>query len=115
MNERIFISYKRDDKDVVFKIKDDIESNVGVKCWVDLDGIESDAQFANIIMRTINKTDVFIFMYSKKHAEITDLANDWTIRELQYAKHKKKRIVFLNIDRSPLFDWVVFFMNSTTP
>ena len=94
MKERIFISYKRDDKDVVSKIKDDIENNVGVKCWVDLDGIESDAQFANVIIKAIDEADIFLFMYSKKHAEITDFENDWTVREINYAQTKKKRIIF---------------------
>ena len=46
---RIFISYKRVDKDKVFRIKDQIESTIGEKCWIDIDGIESDAQFANVI------------------------------------------------------------------
>ena len=40
---RIFISYKRADKDKVLMIKDQIESALGEKCWIDLDGIESDA------------------------------------------------------------------------
>ena len=40
---RIFISYKRVDKDKVFKIKEQIGSALGEKCWIDLDGIESDA------------------------------------------------------------------------
>ena len=61
----MFISYKRANKDIVFKIKDDIEKNVGEKCWIDLDGIESDVEFANVIMKAINKADVFLFMYSQ--------------------------------------------------
>lgn len=105
MKERIFISYKRDDKDIVFKIKDDIENNVGERCWIDLDGIESDAQFANVIVKSIDEADIFLFMYSKKHADITDFENDWTIRELNYAREEKKRIVFLNIDGTPLLGW----------
>ena len=56
---RIFISYKRVDKDKVFKIKDHIESALGEKCWIDLDGIESDAQFANVIINAINECEVF--------------------------------------------------------
>ena len=107
MNERIFISYKREDKDVVFKIKDDIESNVGVKCWIDLDGIESDAQFVNVIINAIDEAEIFLFMYSKKHTEITDFENDWTVREINYAQTKKKRIIFLNIDNTSLSDWFV--------
>ena len=47
---RIFISYKRADKDKVFELKEKIEAATGEKCWIDLDGIESDAQFVNIIM-----------------------------------------------------------------
>ena len=39
---RIFISYKRVDKEKVFRIKDQIEATISEKCWIDLDGIESD-------------------------------------------------------------------------
>ena len=94
MKERIFISYKRENKDIVFKIKDDIEKNVGEKCWIDLDGIESDAQFVNVIIKSIDEAEIFLFMYSKKHAEITDFENDWTIREINYAQSQGKRIIF---------------------
>ena len=95
MSKRIFISYKREDKDVVFKIKDDIEKHVGEKCWIDLDGIESDAQFVNVIINAIDEAEIFLFMYSKKHAEIIDFENDWTIREINYAQTEGKRIIFL--------------------
>ena len=105
---RIFISYKRVDKEKVFKIKDQIESALGEKCWIDLDGIESDAQFANVIIKAINECEVFLFMYSAAHSQITDYKNDWTVRELDFAQHKKKRIVFVNLDGSPLSDW--FYM-----
>lgn len=44
---RIFISYKRVDKDKVLKIKDQIESALGEKCWIEVDGIESDAVTCN--------------------------------------------------------------------
>ena len=54
-NERIFISYKRVDKDRVFELKKEIEQSTGEKCWIDLDGIESDAQFADVIMNAIDR------------------------------------------------------------
>ena len=101
---RIFISYKRLDKDKVFKIKDQIESTLGEKCWIDLDGIESDAQFMNVIIKAIRECEVLLFMYSKTHAQITDFEKDWTVRELNFASKKEKRIVFVNIDGSPLSD-----------
>lgn len=86
---RIFISYKRVDKDKVFRIKEQIESALGEKCWIDLDGIESDAQFANVIINAINECEVFLFMYSKSHNKIVDYENDWTIRELNFAQEKR--------------------------
>lgn len=104
-NHRVFISYKRVDKDKVFEIKRKIESIIGEECWIDLDGIESDAQFAKVIIGAINRSVVFLFMYSSAHAAIEDYENDWTVRELNFAQKKRKRIVFINIDGSELTDW----------
>ena len=101
----IFISYKREDCDVVFHIREIIEQNTGIKCWIDLEGIESDAQFAKVIINAINQAKVFLFMYSHSHAEIEDYGNDWTIKEITFAQQKKIRIVFINLDNSPLTDW----------
>jgi hypothetical protein len=44
-------------------------------------------------------------MYSHAHAEIEDFDNDWTIREINFAQKKGKRIVFVNIDGTELSDW----------
>lgn len=110
--KRIFISYKRIDKDKVFKIKDKIEQIVGEPCWIDLDGIESDAQFMSVIMEAINNADIFLFMYSKAHQEIQDFETDWTVREINFAQKKKKRIVFINIDHSQLSDSFEFMFGT---
>lgn len=101
----VFISYKRTDRDQVFYLKDLIEDRIGNHCWIDLDGIESDAQFANVIINAINQAKVFLFMYSASHAQIKDYDNDWTVREINFAQKKRKRIVFVNIDGTPLTDW----------
>lgn len=108
--ERIFISYKRDDKEKVFPIKDYIEKNVGETCWIDLDGIESDAQFKSVIRRAVKNAVIFLFIYSNAHTKIKeeDYDDDWTIREYNYAKKKEKRIVFVNADGSPLTDPFLF-------
>ena len=106
--ERIFISYKRVDKERVFAIKDGIEQAIGEKCWIDLNGIESDAQFDHVIINAINRCEVFLFMYSTVHANI-DTTNDWTIREINFAKAKGKRIVFINLDNAPLIDWFLLY------
>lgn len=98
---KIFISYKRVDKDKVFRIKDKIEAALGEKCWIDLDGIESDAQFKHVIIKAINDSKIFLFMYSKAHIGAD---NYWTTRELNFANRRSKRIIFLNIDNAPLTD-----------
>ena len=112
MKYDIFISYKRIDKDKVFPIKDFIERNTGYNCWIDLDGIESDAQFADIIIKAINNAEVFLFMYSNTHSKIENFEEDWTVREISFAQIKKKRIVFVNLDNTPLTDRF-YFMFST--
>ena len=104
-DNQIFISYKRNDKDLVFPIVERIEESTGAKCWIDLDGIESDAQFANVIIKAINKAQIFLFMYSHSHTVIEDYDTDWTVKEINFAQKKKKRIVFINMDSSPLTDW----------
>ncbi len=67
---RIFISYKRKNKDKVFSIVKKIETQLGVKCWVDLDGIESNAQFASKICSAIDMADIVLFMHSSAHLNI---------------------------------------------
>lgn len=98
---RIFISYKRVDSEKVFKIVHQIEQALGEKCWVDLDGIESSVQFASVICNAIDKADVVLFMHSSVHLNI-DFENDWTIKEHNYAIAKKKRVVLVKLDDSPL-------------
>ena len=106
--QRIFISYKRVDKDRVFAIKDGIEQATGEKCWIDLDGIESNAQFVAKIMRAIDECEIFLFMRSKEHNNITNLETDWTIREVNYALEEQKNIVIVNLDNTPMPKWFKF-------
>lgn len=104
----IFISYKRVDKETVVSIVERIQNDLKETCWMDFDEIESDAQFASVIMNAIDEAKVFLFMYSKAHTTIDNFDTDWTIRELNYAQEKKKRIVFVNLDVTPLANWFVF-------
>lgn len=105
---KIFVSYKRLDKKKVFDLVETIERKTGQECWIDLTGIESDKQFVDVIIKAINKAEVVLFMYSANHLKITDYEHDWTVRELDFASDKKKRIVFVNLDRSALSDWFLF-------
>ena len=100
-NERIFISYKRVNKEPVFALIDRIERELGVKCWVDLDGIETSAQFASKICTAIDRAEVVLFMHSSAHLDI-DYDNDWTVRELNYAHSENKHVVLVKLDNAPL-------------
>ena len=106
--ERIFISYKRVDKERVFAIKDGIEQATGEKCWIDLEGIESNAQFVAKIVGAIDECEIFLFMRSKEHNNITNLDTDWTIREVNYALEEHKNIVIVNLDNTPMPKWFKF-------
>ena len=58
---RIFISYKRQDKDIVYPIVEEIKQNTGIDCWIDMEGIESGDQFQNVIIDAIDNADIVIF------------------------------------------------------
>ncbi len=110
-NERIFISYKRVNKVQVFSLVDRIERALGVKCWVDLEGVESMAQFASKICRAIDGSDIVLFMHSSAHLGI-DFERDWTIRELSYADHKQKRTVLIKLDNAPLENYFLLMFGA---
>lgn len=105
---RIFISYKRADKDIVFPLKDRIEKALGEPCWIDLSGIESDAHFTDVLINKIDEADVLLFMHSKSHQDIKEPTKDWTIRELNYANEEGKRFVIVKLDDTPLIKWLKF-------
>lgn len=101
---RIFISYSRSDYSTVTQLIREIEHLTGEgACWIDLTGIESDSQFIDVIIDAIDQADIFLFMYSK-HSE----RSEWTRKEIEYANSEKKRIVFVNLDKSPLSKYFKF-------
>lgn len=108
---KIFISYKRNDKTLVMPIVNRITSELGDICWIDLNGIESNAVFETKIVKAIEESKIFLFMFSQSHNgiaiedEFDDNLNlvrhqDWTIRELNLADNKYKMLV--NLDGSSL-------------
>lgn len=101
---KIFISYSRADYDKVMILKKEIEHLIGVgSCWVDLTGIESDQQFVDVIIDAIDKSDIFLFMYSQNSDR-----SEWTRKEINYAQSEKKRIVFVKMDNIQLSKYFRF-------
>ena len=106
--ERIFISYKRVNVGHVEILKDKIEETLGVKCWFDLERIESGDQFPIELCDAIDNAEVVLFMHSYAHLGI-DYKKDWTVKELSYAHKNDKKVVLVRLDDAPLKK--IFLMN----
>lgn len=116
---RIFISYKREDKDKVFPIVEEIEKKTGVACWIDHKGIESGSQFQNVIIEAIEDAVIFVFMLSEKFiapyrdektGKIDVKRQTFPQKEVMYAINEGKRIVPISIDGTTVNDckWLKF-------
>lgn len=116
---RIFISYKRQDKDIVLPIVEEIKQKTGVDCWIDLNGIESGDQFQNVIIDAIDNADIVIFMLSKNFiapyrdeiiGEIDLKKQTFPEKEVMYALRHNKRLIPVSIDGTTVYDckWLEF-------
>ena len=74
----VFISYKRKDLKRVQQLASLISESLCVECWIDIDGIESSAEFESRICTAIDNASVVLFMYSKNHLGI-DFEEDYTL------------------------------------
>ena len=103
MAKEIFISYSRKDFDRVKAIKDEIDREVGIDCWMDLDGVESGDLFKKVIIKAINEHDTMLFMLSAN-----SMASTWAMDELNFAKYKGKRVVLVYIEPCTMSDEFYF-------
>lgn len=105
MAQTIFISYSRQNLDLVKNIKAEIEQVTGAECWMDLLSIESGAsQFTHNIVKGIKSSSVFLFMLSKESQN-----SKFALRELSYAikkveEGKLEHVVIVNIDNCQMCD-----------
>lgn len=116
---RIFVSYKRQDKDIVYPIVEEIKQKTGIDCWIDLEGIESGDQFQNVIIDAIDNADIVVFMLSKNFIapyrdEITGVIDlkkqTFPEKEVMYALRHNKRLIPISIDGTTVYDckWLEF-------
>ena len=85
MKYNVFISYSRDDLRQVEPLVKDIERRANVKCWIDWNGIESGAQFEDVIIKAINSVDVVLFFVSE-----STINSEYAKMEVNYAFNTKK-------------------------
>ena len=116
---RIFVSYKRQDKDIVYPIVEEIKQNTGIDCWIDLEGIESGDQFQNVIIDAIDNAYIVVFMLSKNFiapyrdeitGEIELKKQTFPEKEVMYALRHNKRLIPISIDGTTVYDckWLEF-------
>ena len=103
MAKEIFISYSRKDLDKVIAIKDEIDHELGINCWMDLDGIESGEEFEDVIISAINSHEIFLFMLSPNSME-----SKYALKELTFAELKDKHIVLIYIVPCKMTDRFAF-------
>lgn len=90
----IFISYSRKNLDLVKSIKETLEKEIGVRCWMDLNAIESGSpRFSQVLVDGINGCSVFLFMLSEQSQE-----SEYALLELNYARDEAKHVILVNID-----------------
>ncbi len=99
----IFISYSRKDKEIVFPLVKQIESQLKTKCWIDWDGIQSGDEFRDNIIQAIDKSEVVLFMLSDNSEK-----SSFIKKEIDYAKNIEKRIIPIIVDGGKLRGWFLF-------
>ena len=87
MANEVFISYSRKDFTIVDVVKKEIDSSVGIDCWMDLNGIESGEYFKKVIISAINRHETLLFMLTPN-----SMASDFALKELNFAIKKKSEL-----------------------
>lgn len=103
MANEVFISYSRKDYEKVKAVKDEIDSLVGIDCWMDLNGIESGEWFKKVIISAINRHDTLLFMLTPN-----SMNSPFAMKELGFAAKKGKRIVLVDLAHTQLNDDFIF-------
>ncbi len=103
MKYDVFISYSRADIAVVEPFVKRIESETGVKCWIDWNDIESGSQFEEKIISAIDKVNVVIFILSENA-----MSSPYVKMEINYAYNTQKRVVPVVLDGGELRGWFLF-------
>jgi tetratricopeptide (TPR) repeat protein len=102
-SEKIFISYSRKDQAHVLNLVDHIEKSIGIKCWIDIEGIASGELFADNIIAAIQNADVVLMMVSANSAE-----SEYVRKEYTYSKKLNKKIVPIVLEGDQLVGWFDF-------
>ena len=105
--DKIFISYKRQDKDKVFPVVEEIKQKTGVDCRIYREDIIHDTSLVYSLIDKIKGCELFLLMYSSSYIGI-DYDGDWNMRELNYAIKQRKCVIFVSLDSTPFPEIIKF-------
>ena len=100
----IFISYSRKDIETVTAIKEEIERNIEMACWMDMEGITAGTDnYKKAIIQAINSCPIFLFMLSEESQK-----SENALKELDFAYEKYreegKKVVIVYIEKCKMSD-----------
>lgn len=90
----IFISYSRQDAEIVKKLCKELVS-AGFSLWIDENGIESGDAFKSIIVKAIEDCNTLLFFSSQSSNK-----SYWTTKEISIAIYEGKTIIPIKLDDS---------------
>lgn len=93
MKNKIFISCARKDYGLAIQVRDAIQRHTGVCPWVDLSGINTDAQFTDVLAKAIDGCELIVFVISRNSVE-----SKWARKVVLYAHERGKKIYPIVID-----------------
>lgn len=102
MKYDIFVSYSRNDSDIVKRFVNRFEME-GLRVWVDREGIETGDAFKQVIVKAIKESSILVFFSSKNSN-----ASPWTAKEIGLAVNHGKPIIPVKIDNSMFNEEVEF-------
>lgn len=101
----VFISYSRNDFDLVNDIKTQLEQTTGAICWMDLKDIPTDEfLFARSIAEGINTCCIFIFMLSENSQNSINALGELNLAMKKAKSEPQKHVVIVNIDGCQMCD-----------
>ena len=102
----IFISYSRKNKDLVLPIKEELESALGLRCWIDLSDIPCGSEnFKRNVIPGIKQTRIAFLFFLTAESQTSEYA----MKEINFArKRAKKRIILIRINDADMTDEFAF-------
>src|SRR6184192_663383 len=103
----VFISYASQDATVAAALVEALERH-GVGCWIAPRDVKAGAQYADAIVRAISGAKACVLVLSE-----SAIASSHVSREIERASSKKRPIIALRMDATPLTPALEYFLSES--